>query len=372
MTRRWPYAIAALMILGAALAPSLSAEQNLGNSTGPSSNAQQDWATFRANYDVMMSNFERMAAATGDKARQERARQGREAMRSVTDDQLTRTFGQNKVPDLSFGTMASQYLAAKMETQQKSAETNRALSPLTDPFPGPVPVTGGCDGVDTSADSRYALLIIKEVANSILAAAAWVCNEDILGENGSLACVPFAIAADIANGFFDTATFCSGEGTANQIDANFRRLDHIHDDLADVQTTANTIDTHITNVDNHIANEISALDTHLTNVNNQITSEFAATNTHITDVDNHIANEFTALDTHMVNLFNALGNQLTNATALLGADLKQVMKLELTPEGQRQIVPAILTCTGTDCPDVLNACNGTGGACSWNRVGPLP
>ena len=121
MTRRWPYAIAVLTILGAALAPSLSAEQNLGAPQAPLSNAQRDWTTFRANYDVMMSNFERMAAATGNTARQERVHQGREAMRLVTDAQLTKTFGQNPVPDLSFGATASQYLAAKIESQRRQS-----------------------------------------------------------------------------------------------------------------------------------------------------------------------------------------------------------------------------------------------------------
>ncbi len=367
MTRKWPCLIAVLTILGAALAPSLSAEQNPGNSLAPSSNAQQDWTTFRENYDAMMSNFERMAAATGNKARQERAHQGREAMRLVTDAQLAKTFGENPVPDLSFGATASQYLAAKMESQQKTAETKRALSPLTPGFPGPVDLVAGCDGVDITAETRYALFIIKEVANSILAAAAWVCNEDILGENGSLACVPLAIAADVANGFFDTATFCAGEITANQVDANFNRLDHIHNDLADVQASVNALDTHLTNVNNHIAAEFLALDTHLTNVDNHIAAEFVA-------LDTHIANEFAALDAHMVALFAALSAQLTGSTDMLSADLKQVMKLELTPEGLRQIVPAILTCTvaADNCPNVLNACTGTGGRCSWNNVGPLP
>lgn len=335
MTRRWLYVIAALTILGGFLAPSLSAEQNPGGSPAPEPVALQ---AFRENYDVMMSNFERMAKATGNKTRQERAHQGREAMRKVTDDQLTRTFGQNQIPDLSAGAMTSQYLAAKIESQRKVAETSRALTPLTPGFPGPVALVAGCDGVDITAETRYALFILKEVANAILAAAAWVCNEDILGENGSLACVPLAIAADIANGFFDTATFCAGEVTANQVDANFNRLDHIHDDLADVQASVNALDTHLTNV------------------------------------DNHIAAEFTALDAHIVALVGGLTTQITNSTNLLSADLKQVMKLELTPEGLRQIVPAILTCTvaANNCPDVLTQCTGTGGRCSWNNVGPLP
>jgi len=69
-------------------------------------------------------------------------------------------------------------------------------------------------------------------------------------------------------------------------------------------------------------------------------------------------------------LFASLTGQISEATALLRAQLKQVMKLQLTPEGRRQIVPAILTCTGANCPNVLASCPAAG--CSWNNVGPLP
>jgi hypothetical protein len=102
----------------------------------------------------------------------------------------------------------------------------------------------------------------------------------------------------------------------------------------------------------NVHGDIGALDTHLTNVNNQITGEF------------------TALDAHLVALFTQLTGQISEATKLLDADLKQVMKLELTPEGLRKIVPAILTCTGANCPNVLASCPAAG--CSWNNVGPLP
>jgi len=98
--------------------------------------------------------------------------------------------------------------------------------------------------------------------------------------------------------------------------------------------------------------------------------DVAAVDTHLTNVDNHIAEEFTALDTHLVVLFNQLSNQIAEGTALLNAGLQQVMKLELTPEGRRTIVPAILTCSGTNCPKVLLNCAAAG--CSWNNVGPLP
>jgi hypothetical protein len=126
-----------------------------------------------------------------------------------------------------------------------------------------------------------------------------------------------------------------------------------------------------------IFNALGGVDTHLTNVDNQITSELSALDTHVSNVDNHVAGEFVTLDAHLVTLFNQLSNQVTQVsnqvtqgTALLGADLKQVMKLELTPDGLKAIKPAILTCTGTNCPNVLANCPAAG--CSWNNVGPLP
>jgi hypothetical protein len=54
----------------------------------------------------------------------------------------------------------------------------------------------------------------------------------------------------------------------------------------------------------------------------------------------------------------------------LNAELRQIMKLQMTPDGQQRLNPAILTCTGTNCPNVLANCPAAG--CSWNNVGPLP
>jgi hypothetical protein len=192
---------------------------------------------------------------------------------------------------------------------------------------------------------------------------------EILGEGTN---APFCIAAAIAkavevvlDSLIDHQEFCNGLLDGAKVDATLSDVENIHADVG-------ALDTHLTNVDNQITSEFGALDTHLTNVNDQITGEFTAVDTHLTNVDNHVANEFAALDAHVVTLFSTLGAQLTGSTDLLSAGLKQVMKLELTPEGRRQIAPAILTCTGTNCPDVLAACTGAGGVCSWNNVGPLP
>jgi hypothetical protein len=187
---------------------------------------------FRQHYDNAMANFQHVAEASGDTAAAQRAAEGLEAMRTVTDDQLRKLFSKTRVPDFSVVSMATQYLASKVDTRSaRAAASTFAPVPATAGFPDADPVNSNCDAVDTTNATRYTQLIAKEVTNSILAAAAWVCNEDILGENGSAACIPLAIAADVANGFFDTSAWCAGEFTANQVDANFRRLEHIHGDL---------------------------------------------------------------------------------------------------------------------------------------------
>jgi hypothetical protein len=110
--------------------------------------------------------------------------------------------------------------------------------------------------------------------------------------------------------------------------------------------------------------------TQVTNLANSTHGDFTSLNTHVTNVDNQITSEANALDAHLVVLINQLAGQIGQGTALLNADLIQAMKLEMTPQGQRVINPAILTCTGTNCPNVLAACPAAG--CSWNNVGPLP
>src|SRR3954471_9606485 len=141
--------------------------------------------TFRRQYDDAMANFQRAAQASDDTAAAQRAAEGRQAMRALTDDQLAKLFSKTRVPDFSVVAMATQYLASKGEANKKAAAATLVPIPTSPGLPGPDPVLSNCNSVDTSAATRYTQLIAKEVANSILAAAAWACNEDILGENGS-------------------------------------------------------------------------------------------------------------------------------------------------------------------------------------------
>jgi len=236
----------------------------------------------REQYDAMMSNFEHMLKAQGDPAGTEKARRGREAMRGLNDQQLAKLYSLTRVPDLSVVVTATQYQVTQADSGKTAAAGASGLVGVQSlPFPEPIALDPGCNGVDITSGTRYTQLIAKEVTNSILAAAAWACNEDILGENGSAACIPLAIAADIANGFFDTSAWCAGEFTANQVDANFNRLGHIHDDLAAGITTIVTNDnvnttTIVSNDNTNTANIVSNDNTNRTLIINNDNANFAA------------------------------------------------------------------------------------------------
>jgi hypothetical protein len=234
-------------------------------SVAPRATAQETGApkALRAQYDALMADFERVAKLRGDTATSMKARRGREAMNAIPDAQLAELYRGIQKPDLSAAVMASRVMVERTSTQAE-AKTGGLVQTMSAGWPEPVPEPGGCAGVDISAETRYVQLIAKETTTAILAAAAFVCTESFLGTNGAAACIPLAIAADIATGFFDTSTFCAAEVTVNQVDANFRRLDHLHDDLWNGVTAI---------VDNQTANTASIIadanaNTETINVNN--------------------------------------------------------------------------------------------------------
>src|SRR3954471_6993779 len=220
----------------------------------------------REQYDAMMADFEHILKAQGDASGTEKARRGREAMRALSDQQLANLYSHTRIPNLSVVVAATRYLVSKADAPKTNtaARFGGPLGAESVPFPEPIALDPGCNGVDISSGTRYTQLIAKEVTNSILAAAAWACNEDILGENGSAACISLAIAAGVANGFLFHPAWCAGEVTSNQVDANFNRLGHIHDDLTagiativtnDNTNTANIVTNDNTNTANIITND---------------------------------------------------------------------------------------------------------------------
>jgi Flp pilus assembly pilin Flp len=156
----------------------------------------------------------------------------------------------------------------------------------------------------------------------------------------------FSIADAVLFGLFADCTEQDGNVNAAKIDAGFHNTVTIFDALGTDFTSLNT-----------------ALSTDFTNLNTALSTDF-------TNLTTTVNSDSATTDALITTDFMALTNQISQGTALLQAYLKQIMKLELTPNGQKVIDPPILTCTGTNCPNVLAMCPAAG--CSWNSAGPLP
>lgn len=351
MTRKWLYVIAMLTILGGSLAPSLNAQQNW---TSPEEFRTQ-YLKFIDTLSARIPASDESSWAVGLRQKISDIRQQVNGLSYPMMDQFSKMTDRQ-----SFTTMVDGLAAGDRSPKNAKFATKASLPGGVQPqgvivgpdFSGAVAGTT-CGTTPTSAGTidgeKIALYVDRGL--SLIADVACQSLVVVFGEGTN---IPFCVAWGITqaievvlDSLIDHQEFCNGLLDGATADATLNDVINVHGD-------------------------VGALDTHLTNVNNQITSEFTALDTHLTNVDNHIAAEFTALDAHIVTLINGLSTQLTNSTNLLSAELKQVMKLELTPDGLRQIVPAILTCTGPDCPNVLTKCTGKGGVCSWNNVGPLP
>jgi hypothetical protein len=202
--------------------------------------------------------------------------------------------------------------------------------------------------------------------NGAVDVGQFICAALVPPDPLAIACY-IAIAAIGAAGETDAGLYTDcieqdGLVNAAKIDAAYQNTVTIYDALGssstatlagDISTSTTTLATDINNQTTTLVSDISAVSTQLTNVNTQITSEFGA-----------LSAQLTAALTQLVS-------QLTNTTALLDAQLKEVMKENLTPDGQKILDIPVLTCTGTNCPNVLATCQAKGN-CSWNNVGPLP
>ena len=252
-------------------------------------------ARFRAQFDTMMANYERIATKQGDLSTLERASEARLALSRITEQQLAILYSRAGYPDLAVAVIATELQASRtVQSRTKSL-----------PFPDAAPVISNCDIVDYTPGTRYIQLIAKEVTQAFLDSANYGCVENILGFNASLACIPFAVANSIAQGFFNTSTFCAGEAGGNQADAGYQRLLHLHNDLsAGVTSIVNNDNTNATSI---ISNDNSNKTAIITNDN---------TNT-ANIVSNDNANKTAIITNDNTNTTNIINNDNANKTALI-------------------------------------------------------
>jgi hypothetical protein len=278
------------------------------------------------------------------------------------------------------------YLTTKAAVRPSSPTSSLRPEAISDPSPWPQ-VNGFCTTIATAlagliggssgSDSTYGPTPIPAdivlavdttffVADSVRELAQDACRQDVLGENGSLGCIPVDIIWIIAKALDESTHFCNDNLTDNVVYTNYARLDIIHTDLLNADLD---IDAKITAADTDIDTKITAADL---DIDTKIAAADLDIDTKITAADLDIDTKIAAADLDIDTKISALSSQVSQGTALLQAYLFQVMKLQLEPQGQAKIDPPILTCNGGSlpCPNVLAKCPAAG--CSWNNVGPLP
>lgn len=314
-------------------------------------------AQFRAQFDTMMANYERIATKQGDLSTLEKASEARLALSRIPEQQLAILYSRAGYPDFS-----SAVIATELQASRPAKERVKSL-----PFPDAAAVISQCDSVDSSPGTRYVQLIAKEVTQAFIDSANYGCVETILGVNGSLACIPFAVANSIAQGFFNTSAFCDGEGSSNQIDASYRRLLHLHSDFGtgitsiinnDNSNTSSIISNDNTNKTAIITNDNTNTTTIVNNDNSNKTAIITNANTNTTNIiTNDNANKVALITVANANTATIVNNDNANKaaiitndnanTATLVAEIRalgcEIVRLLHTPDGQR--ASAALSCS---------------------------
>jgi hypothetical protein len=291
-----------LMVCAGALFVAQHATAQAGNPV-----QAQSSQSFRTSFGQLLDSYDQVFRLSGNVVGQQSVAQARAAMLSVSDAEFARTFALSGTPDVSPAVSAIQRIA----TMSQRNKAIQSVTIQTEPFPSAPAVIDSCSPSNTphSDQSTYDALIAFQVTSGILAAAAWVCNEDILGENGSAACIPLAIANDIASSLFAVRSFCAGLDTASTVLGNYDRLDHIHTDLtnarADIINNANSNTTAIT------SSISAALNSIISNANANTTTIVNNANSNTTSIMNNdntnrdmIISQLQALGCEIVRLLN--------------------------------------------------------------------
>jgi hypothetical protein len=276
--------------------------------------ANPEAQAFRANYGVVLDGLQQSLTENGNARGLALLKSSRNSLNGVNDETLARLFHQG-IPDLSSSVQELQRLSTLSKSRAKSAG-----------LPSASAIIGACDSNPHDSQSVYDAIIASQVTSSVLAAATFVCNEDVLGENAAAGCIPFAIADDIAQGIVAVRQFCEGEEGGAKSDASYDRLDHVHTDLANARSD--------------LLNDASAkLTAILTNSNTNTTTilnNLSATQTAIINNDN--ANTTLTNNNINANTLSIINNDNHNRDVVVGelrALACEMLRVMTTPDGQK-------------------------------------
>ena len=242
---------------------------------------------------------------------------------------------------------------------------------------------GSCHAPGSTYPARVAALNSAIVANAVNDIADHFCEFVVLGFNVAPLCVVTEVIAAITVGIDENMSLCNEHIGAAEVSATWAGLktvhgnvQHVHDDIADLDAELAVHDSDIKlQISTHDTDINTQLSTHDTDIKSQVnthdTDIKSQVSTHDTEIKSQVAVHDTDLKlllaTHDADIKARLGEiqgtvdenqRLINITM---ARQLEVLRLLITPSGQREINSDVLSCTGADCPPVEEVISCQGG-----------
>lgn len=332
---------------------------------------QQDLEQLRSDLLSFVQAYKEFAAGVGMNKQAEAFELSAQQIRALPLKQLDVL--RNLMPDAARVVSATQKLRIQIELRQAknpalSAEMRHLTLPMSPGFPGAdYPSCGSTRTSETAIDASDVALFVAE---GIRDAASRACNEDILGENTSLACIVtdgIYLAAKIVNYGLH---FCNDKIDQAELLASYTRLDHLHSDLEASVANDNANKTSIINNDNTNTTNIVANDNanKTSIINNDNANKTAIINNDNTNTTNIINNDNANTTNILVNA-NANKNEIRDLILrtqieadLATADSATLVALYLTPTANGGYLDLVRTIVAQTIANIQAAGGNTGQA----------
>lgn len=213
---------------------------------------------------------------------------------------------------------------------------------------------GSCTGgVRNSPRKAFDLQMGAIISEGISRVALRACEQVVVvigGGNGSLACLVTEIADIAVQGVLKANQLCDDIKDSVEIEASYKRLGHIHDNLDSVNSEVGNVNTAVSTVNKLVRNLEVGLSVHDSNVNSTLITHDNEVKTTVTTHDTDIKSVVDLHNTNINALFSEVQHKLeqlqttsnTNSEILL-----EIVRLLHTPNGAR--TSTVLACNGVEC-----------------------
>jgi len=228
---------------------------------------------------------------------------------------------------------------------------------------------GSCHAPGSTYPARVVALNTAIVANAVNDIADHFCEWVVVvigGGNVAPLCVVTEVIAAIASGVDENMSLCNEHIGAAEVSATWEGLKTVHSNVQHVHDDIAVVESDLASHDTDIKNQVT---THDTDIKSQVT-------THDTDIKNQVATHDTDLKlqlaVHDADIKARLGeiqgtvDENQRLISISMARQLEILRLLLTPSGNREINTDVLSCTGADCPqlnEILSCKNGSDWPC---------